>query len=201
MTKQFAILAVLLTGLALSAGVYFAFFHTTLEDCSNSVVAGGQSNIGGPFTLVDQSGKVVTDKDVIDGLTLIYFGYTFCPDVCPLDNARNMEAIDLADEQGVTVKPVFISIDPERDTPEALADYAEVMHENMVALTGTQEQVAVASKAYRTYYRKNGEGEDYLMDHSTFTYLVAPEGFLDFFRRATTPEAMAETMVCIANTR
>ncbi len=198
MTKLSAILAASIAAVALSAGVYFAFFYSTVDSCTGAAVAGGQASIGGPFTLVDQTGATVTDTDVVDGLTLIYFGYTFCPDVCPLDNARNMEAIDLAAEQGVAVKPVFISIDPARDTPDELADYAEAMHENMVALTGSQEQVAGASRAYRTYFRKNGDGEDYLMDHSTFTYLMSPTGFLHFFRRDETPETMAKTMACFA---
>lgn len=198
MTKLYAILAATIAALALSAGVYFAFFYSNTHSCTGASVAGGAASIGGPFTLVDQTGTEVTDRQVIDGMTLIYFGYTFCPDVCPLDNARNMEAIDLAAEQGVSVKPVFITIDPARDTPPELADYAEVMHENMVALTGSAEQVATASRAYRTYFRKNGEGEDYLMDHSTFTYLMSPDGFLHFFRRDETPEDMAKTMACFA---
>jgi protein SCO1/2 len=201
MTKLYAILAAAAAALALSAGVYFAFFYAKVDNCTGASVAGGAASIGGPFTLVDQFGTTVTDKEVIDGMALIYFGYTFCPDVCPLDNARNMEAIDLAAEQGATVKPVFVTIDPARDTPSELADYAEVMHENMVALTGSQEQVAAASRTYRTYFRKNGDGEDYLMDHSTFSYLMSPKGFLDFFRRDETPEAMAETMACFSRRR
>jgi protein SCO1/2 len=93
---------------------------------------------------------------------------------------------------------VFITIDPARDTPEALSDYVEVMHPKMVALTGTDEQISVASKAYKTYYSKNGEDEDYLMDHSTFTYLMSPNGFLDFLRRDLTPEQVAQKAACFA---
>ena len=162
-------------------------------------MAGGDAAIGGPFTLVNQFGQTVTDKDVITGPTLIYFGYTFCPDVCPLDLARNVEAIDILDERGEQVTPVFITIDPARDTPEELRDFAEVMHEDMIALTGTDEQIAAASKAYKTYYAKVDDGPDYLMDHLTYSYLMSPKGFVDFFRRDVTPEDMSDTISCYIN--
>lgn len=164
--------------------------------CSSSAVAGG--DIGGPFELVSETGETVTDKDVITAPTLVYFGYTFCPDVCPLDSARNAEALDLLKERGIDAKSLFISIDPERDTPEVLAEFTEVMHPDMIGLTGTPQQVKAASQAYRTYYKKQpGDPDYYLVDHSTFTYLVLPEqGFVEFFRRETTPEQMADTVAC-----
>ncbi len=166
--------------------------------CRASVVAGGTAAIGGPFTLVNGQGETVTDKDVITKPSLVYFGYTFCPDVCPLDNARNAEAIDLLQEQGRDVQPVFISIDPERDTPEVVAEYASYVHDDMIALTGSAEQVKAASKAYKTYYRKQeGDEEYYLVDHSTFTYLMLPEvGFVEFFKREDTPEDIARRTAC-----
>ena len=167
--------------------------------CRASNVAGGSGTIGGPFTLVDETGKTVTDKDVITGPTLIYFGYTFCPDVCPLDNSRNAEAVELLEEQGKIVKPVFISIDPARDTPETVAEFTDNLHERMLGLTGTPEQVKAASKAYHTYFKKeeNGDPEYYLMDHSTQTYLVFPEhGFVEFFRRDESAEEMAKRVSC-----
>ena len=167
--------------------------------CATSVVAGGQGAIGGAFSLVDQNGNDVTDEDVITGLTLIYFGYTYCPDICPLDTQRNLEAVDILDAQGVKIKPVFITIDPERDTVEVLNDYAAASHPRLVALTGTPEQTKSASQTYRTYFRKNGEGEDYLMDHSTQSYLMDKTGFLQFFRRDTPPEDMAKTIACFAS--
>lgn len=166
--------------------------------CRNSVIAGGAGSIGGPFTLVDGQGQTVTDTDVITKPTLVYFGYTFCPDVCPLDNARNAETLDLLVAQGHDVQAVFISIDPERDTPEVVADFAGYMHENMIGLTGSPQQVAAASRAYRTYYRKqDSEDEFYLMDHSTFTYLVLPKaGFVEFFKRDDSAEDMAKRTAC-----
>ncbi|MEO8531136.1 MAG: SCO family protein, partial [Deltaproteobacteria bacterium] len=95
----------------------------TFADCRQSVVAGGAGAIGGPFTLVDENGATVTDKQVISEPSLIYFGYTYCPDVCPIDAARNAEVTDLLAAQNIAVTPVFISIDPERDTPEVLKAY------------------------------------------------------------------------------
>ena len=166
--------------------------------CITSTVAGG--DIGGPFTLVNGEGVEVTDQDVITEPTLIYFGFTYCPDVCPLDVARNSEAIDLLEEQGVSATPIFISIDPERDTPDVVAEFADIMHPKMIGLTGSPEQIKAASQTYRTYYRRqSGGGDDYLVDHSTFTYLVLPEhGFVDFFRRDAGPEQIAETVSCVA---
>lgn len=200
MTKLYAILAAAVATAALGT-TWVMTRDAGGTSCSASAIAGGAGQIGGPFTLVDEDGKTVTDKDVIDQPSLVYFGYTFCPDVCPMDNARNAEAIDLLESQGTIVKPVFISIDPERDTPEVLKEFTDVLHPRMLGLTGTPEQVAAASKAYRTYYKKqeqaSADDKYYLVDHSTFTYLVFPEkGFVEFFKRDTTPEQMAETIQC-----
>lgn len=166
--------------------------------CRTAAIAGGSEQIGGPFELVNAAGETVTDKDVITGPTLLYFGYTFCPDVCPLDTVRNADAVDLLEAQGKTVTPVFISIDPERDTPEAVGDFAHNIHERMIGLTGSLEQVRAASQAYRTYYKKQPSDDGfYLVDHSTFTYLVLPEyGFVEYFRRELPPEDLAERAAC-----
>lgn len=166
--------------------------------CRAGVVAGGAGALGGKFELTDETGARVTDAQVFTKPSLLYFGYTFCPDVCPMDMARNVEAVDLLAEKGIDVTPVFITIDPARDTPDALADYATNMHPNLVALTGSDEQVRLASQAYKTFYQKQDTGDEYyLMDHSTFTYLVLPEkGFVDFFRREVTSEQMAESVAC-----
>ncbi len=200
----------ILPALAAAAAVGGALFVTLSDQgddkyaqCRASKVAGGAGSIGGPFTLVDETGTTVSDAQVITKPSLLYFGYTFCPDVCPLDNARNAEAVTLLDEQGYDVTPVFISIDPERDTPEVMAEFTDYLHPKMVGLTGTAAQVKEASKAYKTYYQKQeSDDEFYLVDHSTFTYLVMPEdGFVEFFRRETTPEQMAETVACFVDAK
>ena len=168
------------------------------KSCGTNIVAGGQSSIGGSFELIDHNGVSVTEKDIINGLTLIYFGYTYCPDICPLDTQRNLTTVDILDEYGIDVTPVFITIDPERDTVKTLNDYVETSHEKLIGLTGSLEQVQKASKAYRTFFRKNGDGEDYLIDHSTFSYLMDENGFLDFFRRDLEPEDVAKNILCFA---
>lgn len=166
-------------------------------DCRNGQIAGGK--IGGPFTLVDETGKTVTDADIITRPTLVYFGYTFCPDVCPLDAMRNAEAVDILEEQGVEVTPVFITIDPERDTPQVLAEFTDNFHPRMIGLTGTAEQVRTASNSYKNYYKKqNSTNQYYLMDHMTFTYLILPElGFVDFYNREETADTIAKRAACI----
>ena len=192
--------AVAVVGL-LGATMYYATRSTTddpFAPCRESAIAGGAGSIGGPFTLVDETGKTVTDKDVFIKPSLVYFGYTFCPDVCPADTARNAEAVDAAAALGYDVQPVFISIDPERDTPEVVAEFTDYLHEDMLGLTGTPQQVKAASQAYKTYYRKqDGDPEYYLVDHSTFSYLVLPEtGFAEYFRRDETAEDLAKKMAC-----
>jgi protein SCO1 len=188
---------------ALIGGTYFVTQVYQPADafaaCRAGQVAGG--DIGGPFTLVDETGATVTDADVITQPSILYFGYTFCPDVCPLDNARNADAVDLLAAKGISATPIFITIDPARDTPEIMADYTDNFSDTMIGLTGSAEQIAAASTAYRTYYAKQeGDPEFYMMDHSTFSYLVLPElGFMDFFQRDDTAEQVAERTACFVN--
>ncbi|MDO6730616.1 SCO family protein [Marinovum sp. 2_MG-2023] len=190
---------------ALVGGLWYVSQPTEGADpfaqCRTAAIAGGTDTIGGPFTLVNSDGETVTDKDVITEPSILYFGYTFCPDVCPLDFARNSQAVEVLAEQGISATPVFISFDPERDTPEVVGDFAFNNHEKAIGLTGSEEQVKAASKAYRTYYKAQDKEDDYyLIDHSTFSYLVLPEqGFVEYFRRDATPEQVAETTACFVN--
>ncbi|WP_050931611.1 SCO family protein [Aestuariivita boseongensis] len=204
MTRIYAIVAaaILVAGLA---GVYLSTQMNRSDDvfasCRSGAIAGGSDQIGGPFELVNANGETVTDQDVITEPSLVYFGYTFCPDVCPLDTARNAEAIDLLAERGLSATPIFISVDPQRDTPEVVGNFAYNLHEKMIGLTGSPEQVKAASQAYKTYYKAHPAEDDYyLVDHSTFTYLVLPgHGFVEFFRRDNTAEEIAETTACYIN--
>jgi protein SCO1/2 len=208
MTRIYAIVSALVA-LVFLGGLWVVTGGQDIGDkyaqCRKTAVAGG-AQIGGAFTLVDENGATVTDRDVIDQPSLVYFGYTFCPDVCPLDNARNAEAVEILESRGDIVKPLFISIDPQRDTPEILRDFTDNLHPRMVGLTGTPEQVKAASQTYRTYFKKQepeeGNEQFYLVDHSTFTYLVFPdEGFIEFFKRDTTPEALADGVQCFLEAR
>ena len=158
-------------------------------------VAGGQ--IGGPFTLIDSKGNAVTDAQVLTKPSLVYFGYGSCPDVCPLDNARNAEATELLKKQGVDAQAVFISVDPARDTPAVLADYVGNFS-NLIGLTGTEDQIATAAKAYKVYYQLPAKRDPgYTVDHTTMTYLMLPKtGFADFFQRDATAQEIADRTAC-----
>jgi protein SCO1/2 len=178
----------------LAAAAIFLYLGQPDGPVSPAAVNIAGAEIGGPFTLTDHAGARVTSAALIDGPTLIYFGYTFCPDICPVDVAVMASAVDLLAGQGFDVTPVFITIDPARDTPEALAYYAEAMHPEMVALTGAEAEVKAAADAYRVYYQRidlEDSAADYLMSHSTFTYFVMPGGLKALFRNGFPPEEMA----------
>jgi protein SCO1/2 len=150
--------------------------------------------LGGPFSLTDHRGRAVTEGSFEGRFLLVYFGFTYCPDVCPTELGTMAAAIDALEGEGERVTPVLVSVDPERDTPAALAEYVERFHPRMVGLTGTPEQVAAAARAYRVYYAKvqRPEMSQYLMDHSSFIYLVGPDGRVrTMFRPNTAPEAIA----------
>lgn len=173
----------------------------TATACSSSTVAGGSAAIGGPFTLLSEANVEVSDADVITGPTLVYFGYTYCPDVCPLDTARNADAIGQLRDGGRDAGHLFITVDPERDTPEVLTEFTGYFDDDLIGLTGTEAQVTAAAKAYRVYFKRQPgdtpDDPDYLVDHSAFTYLMGPGGeLLDLYRRDTSAEAMAQSMAC-----
>lgn len=154
--------------------------------------------IGGPFTLVDHTGRTVTDATWRGKLLLVYFGYGFCPDVCPTELQIMSGALDALGEDAARVQPLFITVDPERDTVEFLADYVSHFHTNLIGLTGTQEAVNEAATAYRVYHKKVVEDSatDYLVDHSSFVYLIGPDGnLLTMFNTGTDPRTMAQTIL------
>ena len=154
--------------------------------------------LGGAFTLTNVEGHRLTDEQVFTKPSLVYFGYTFCPDVCPIDNARNAEATDVLAAQGYDIQPVFVTIDPERDTPEHLADYTRAFHDDMIGLTGSVDEIKAVAASYKAYSAKqDGDPEYYLVDHSTYTYLVMPElGFVDLVRRTETANEVAKRTAC-----
>jgi protein SCO1 len=203
MTRIYAIVGAVGIAALLGGSAGYIWFSKAegdkYADCRGGQVAGGA--IGGPFTLVDQTGATVTDKDVLKGPSLVYFGYTFCPDVCPLDAQRNADAVDILAQKGLGVTPVFITIDPARDTPKVLADWTSAISPKMIGLTGSAEQVKAASVAYKTYYKQQpASDENYLMDHSIYTYLMLPDiGFADFFDRDISAENLADRVGCFLN--
>ncbi|MDJ0387575.1 SCO family protein [Roseomonas sp. E05] len=163
-----------------------------------SVQLPGGMSLGGPFTLVNQDGRTVTQADFKGQLLVAYFGYTFCPDVCPTELGGIAGAMDLlAPEEAARVTPVLFTIDPERDTPAQLKAYVSNFHPRMVGLTGSPEQVAETAKRFRVFYAKveRPEMSEYLMDHSSFVYLIGEGGrVLSLLRPQTPPEAIAEAI-------
>ncbi|NNE86303.1 MAG: SCO family protein [Alphaproteobacteria bacterium] len=150
--------------------------------------------IGGPFSLTDHTGRQVTEKDYLGNFTLVFFGYTFCPDICPTELGDIALALDELGDLSLAVTPVMISIDPERDTPPVLAEYVSLFHERLVGLTGTAEQIKDVADAYRIFFRRVDDPDYsyYLMDHTSFVYLLNPEGdVVSLLRYGTPPEEMA----------
>ena len=138
----------------------------------------GQPSVGGPFTLIDQDGRPV-DQTMLDGKwSLVFFGFTYCPEFCPTTLAELAAVQQRLGDKADDLQIVFVSVDPERDTPQQLKDYlsSDGFPKGTIGLTGTPDQVAQAAKAYRAYYEKVGEGEGYTMNHSLTVYLMGPDG-------------------------
>ena len=160
--------------------------------------AKGIARIGGPFALVDQNGETRTDGDFRGRYMLIYFGYAFCPDICPTALSDMLIALNEIGPAGKDVQPIFITVDPARDTPQALKSYVANFDPRLIALTGTPAQITAVAKAYRVYYAKveNEERpESYYMDHSSIIYLMDPDGrYVTHFNHNTAPAAMTERL-------
>lgn len=201
-TKPFNGIAIAFAIAGLLVAAYFAgrhYFSPPGHDTPPAIASPGAARIGGPFSLVDDEGKAVTDADFHGRYMLVYFGFTYCPDVCPTSLNRNLQALGELDEaQAAKVQPVLISVDPERDTPEHLKEYVGHFGAGLRGLTGTREQVAATAKAYGVYYAKVPNAEDpgnYLVDHTSITYLMGPDGkFVQHFRHDLPPDEMAEQL-------
>ena len=161
-------------------------------------IGSGSALVGGPFTLTDHKGKRVTDQDFRGRYMLIFFGFTYCPDVCPSELQVMSAALDELGPKAEKIQPIFITIDPARDTPEAMKLYVANFHPRMVGLTGSPEDIAQVAKAYRVYYAraKGSENQpDYLMDHSTILYLMGPDGkFVKHFTYGTDAKGLAAAL-------
>jgi len=178
----------------MGAGAFLVLsLHETPRGAAGTLLA---SAIGGPFRLVDQNGKTVTDADLKGKWSLVYFGYTHCPDACPTALNDIAIALDELGPQRSAVRPVFVTVDPERDTPAVLKSYVTAFDAPILALSGTPEEIAQAAKGYRVYYAKHPEaGGDYSMDHSSVIYVMDPEGrFTASFTQENSPEEIAERL-------
>ncbi len=156
---------------------------------------------GGPFSLTDQDGVRRTDMDFRGKYMLIFFGYTYCPDVCPTTLAVEAEALSKIGERASRIVPILISVDPKRDTPERLKNYLSAFGSNFVGLTGTDEEIEKAADAYEVYYRAHLDGrfggaEDYSVDHTGNVYLMSPEGkFVAYYSPGIRPDELAEDLM------
>jgi cytochrome oxidase Cu insertion factor (SCO1/SenC/PrrC family) len=155
----------------------------------------GKALIGGAFTLTDNTGKRVTDQDFHGKYTLVFFGFTSCPDICPAGLQLIAGALEKLGTKAQHIAPIFISVDPQRDTPEKLAAYVKNFDPRLVGLTGTPEEIAAVAKAYKVYYAKVPSKErpdDYTMDHTSIIYVMDPKGeFVTHFTPSTSVDDMA----------
>ena len=175
--------ALFLTGLSLPPA---ALAHDMGKmDMGASLPVAGASQIGGGYSLTDQNGRTVTDRDFAGRYQLIYFGFASCPDVCPVDLRKMTDALNiLGGKQAGRVAPIFITVDPERDTPEALKRYVPQFSPKLTGLTGPKDQIAAVLAGYKVYAAKAGKPQtgDYAMSHSAYIYLMGPDGkFIDIF--------------------
>lgn len=156
----------------------------------------GRALIGGPFTLTDHTGRRVTEKDFAGRPMVVFFGFTNCPDVCPSGLQVLSAALDKLGPKADKLVPIFISVDPERDTPEQLAHYVKSFHPSIIGLTGTPEEVGSAAKAYRVYFKKaqnEGAAGSYTIDHSAIFYIMDSAGqYSSHATHATPPEKLSE---------
>lgn len=183
----------LIGGLIISGTVLILLLYLpALRPDPNNTTVSGTAAIGGPFTLIDQNGAEVTEQILLGHYSLVYFGFTYCPDICPVTLQTVFDAIELLPGQkSELIQPVFISLDPDRDTVTVLSDYVSHFHPRLIGLTGTMEQVSEAADAFRVFFQKRLTGDDneYTIDHSSFLYLLNRSGrYIDHFGKDVTVE-------------
>lgn len=203
--KKRLIRTAILCTIALFIGIGVGFYQINMEqerrntgvsadkDQPRPSVAG--MKIGGPFTLTDHNGNKVTEADFTDGYKFIYFGFTYCPAICPTELQKMNQVMEKLGTKSDKIHPMLITIDPERDTPEVLKDYVSLFHPRLVGLTGTQPQIDFVLKSFRIFAAKVDDPNmsDYNMDHSTFLYLMAPDNELvGLYRMSDTADYIAK---------
>jgi len=174
--------------------------NETAEPSATELIEGllsGRAPVGGPFELTDQTGRRRTDADFQGKLVVLYFGYTFCPDVCPTELQSISLALDKLGAAADTVQPLFITVDPGRDTPTRLADFVSSFHPRLIGLTGSLAEIRKTAIAYRTFFAKNGAttADHYSVDHTGFVYLLGKDGrYLGFLPPGLAPDAIADAI-------
>ena len=194
MKQARTVIAILMLAAA-AGGFWFALQSGYFGPLSESAKQAGKIKIGGPFELVDHWGEKVTDADFKGANTLIFFGYTYCPDVCPTTLTNISTALDILGDDAADMNVLFISVDPERDKPEYLKDYLQHFHPAIIGLTGDPTQIKKVAKAYGVYYAKaqedGAEPDDYYVDHTALVFMMGPDGqYKAHFGHTTEPEAI-----------
>jgi cytochrome oxidase Cu insertion factor (SCO1/SenC/PrrC family) len=195
-----ATILVVAAGLAVGAAAALAVFPQARERLlpAAGVKVIGQALVGGPFTLTDHKGRRVTDQDFRGRHMLVFFGFTLCPDVCPTALQVASEALNKLGPKAERFVPIFISVDPERDTPSQLASYVESFHPQLIGLTGSQAEIDAVVKAYRVYVRRVEDPKSsagYTFDHTSLIYVMGPDGaYRTHFTHTTNADAMAERL-------
>lgn len=197
MKKRLLIIALaVVAGFSLAALAVWIQKSAPVTATTNSgLIAVTDDAFGGPFTLTDHNGKSVTEKDFTGKYRLIYFGFTYCPAICPTELSKITTALNQLGDKGKDVLPMFITIDPERDTPEKMKNYVSLFHPSLVGLSGTPEQIKHVLKGYKIYAAKRqDEGmTEYTMDHSSYIYLIAPDDrLLHIFKMEDSAQKLAE---------
>jgi protein SCO1/2 len=193
MNRPLVLIPFALIAAFVAAGALWHLGDLRAHNGVQSVPTGETVTLGGPFALTDQNGVIRTEKDYRGKYTLVFFGYTYCPDVCPTTLAVMSAALDKLGAQADKIVPLFITVDPKRDTPEKLKSYL-ASFPRFVGLTGTSGDIAAVAKEYRVYYREHAaeNGGEYTVDHSGVVYLMDPGGaFIANYSLETSPEAMA----------
>lgn len=192
------ILTVIIAGFLIGALGGAALLVLTQGAPGPNVQTSGKALIGGPFTLIDQTGKTVTDQDFRGRYMLVFFGFTHCPDICPAELQVMSASLDDLGPKGEQVVPIFITLDPERDTQQAMAEYVKNFGSRFVGLTGSPEAIAAAAKAYRVAYSKFQQDKtksDYSIDHSALVYLMGKDGeYITHFAYGTPAAKISDTL-------
>ena len=190
----------LLAGMA----IIFSFSYNIYKEVSSSGTCNKSDNyidgLGTSIDLINQNEQPFSLEKQDTPFSLVYFGYSYCPDICPYDLERNAYVKDIMDEELLDLNLIFITLDPLRDTPERLKDFSEYIHGSMIALTGSNDQIETLKKGYGVFGKSNkidNKDQSYLVDHSTFSYLVNKNGkVISFFNRRETPEKISEKIKC-----
>lgn len=198
--SRFSLVILLVSGLLVGALAAVA----TVPSIRDRIFAGGperavgQALVGGPFTLTDHTGKRVTEKDYRGKNMLLFFGFTYCPDVCPTALQVMAAALERLGPKAEQIVPLFITVDPERDTPEQMAQYVQSFHPRLVGLTGSRAEIEKVLKAYRVYAQKVEDPKStagYTYNHSSIVYLMGPDGaYRSHFTHATSVDTMVERL-------